>query len=396
MKKRGLFNLFLAAVFAGPLASCGNDNVKNTITNESEYEDFMDYKKRTAVEYAYVQLLKIYPGLSFENFLKYGLKKKSEDTYIYDRKNVCLTYNRNENTMIRTDKINGLREEYEIIKDEPIKVSEYELRNDEYHLTFRLFFGYHSKIEIRYGENEKVSISYNYVDNVWVYDTKEEKTYNENLKLVSRVFYNYIDNVWVYDTKIESTYNENLKLVSKVYYNYIDNAWVYDTKEEHTYDEKGNTLSWATYNYIDNAWVYDAKYENTYDEKGNKLSWISYNYIDNAWVYNKKTEWTYDENGNELSEIAYIFIDNEFLKYGEWRRVFYRDSYLILMVYKLYFNEDYTPKGKVEYTYDENGSIKIISFYKDGIWTYQTKRECPIEGVIKEYYYVNGEWVLQN
>ena len=230
MKKRGLFNLFLAAAFAGPLASCGNDNVKNTITNESEYEDFMDYKKRTAVEYAYVQLLKIYPGLSFENFLKYGLKKKSEDTYIYDRKNVCLTYNRNENTMIRTDKINGLREEYEIIKDEPIKVSEYELRNDEYHLTFHLLLDYHRKIETRCGENEKVSISYNYVDNVWVYDTKEENTYDENLELVSRISYNYIDNAWVYNKKVEWTYAENGNKVSLIFYIYIDNAWVYDTK----------------------------------------------------------------------------------------------------------------------------------------------------------------------
>ena len=243
MKKRGLFNLFLAAAFAGPLASCGNDNVKNTITNESEYEDFMDYKKRTAVEYAYVQLLKIYPGLSFENFLKYGLKKKSEDTYIYDRKNVCLTYNRNKNTMIRTDKINGLREEYEIIKDEPIKVSEYELRNDEYHLTFHLLLDYHRKIETRCGENEKVSISYNYVDNVWVYDTKEENTYDENLELVSRISYNYIDNAWVYNKKVEWTYAENGNKVSLIFYIYMDNAWVYDTKSERTYDKNGKELS---------------------------------------------------------------------------------------------------------------------------------------------------------
>ena len=127
-----------------------------------------------------------------------------------------------------------------------------------------------------------------------------------------------------------------------------------------------------------------------------ELSSIYYNYIDNAWVYNKKTEWTYDENGDVLSEISYFFINNEFLKYEEQRRVFYLDSYRFQTVYELVLYKDKTPKEKYEYTYDENGLIRIQSIYKDGIWTYQTRWELTNKEAIKEYYYVNGEWVLQN
>ena len=66
------------------------------------------------------------------------------------------------------------------------------------------------------------------------------------------------------------------------------------------------------------------------------------------------------------------------------------------MVYELVLYKDKPPKEKYEYTYDENNCIEIRSIYKDGIWTYQTKRECTIGGDLKECSCENGEWVLQN
>ena len=84
--------------------------------------------------------------------------------------------------------------------------------------------------------------------------------------------------------KYEYTYDENGNMLAYFFSNYVNEAWVYDSKEEYTYDENGNLLLHITYNYTNDGWVYREKEEYTYDANGIQETSFHYVYNNGEWV----------------------------------------------------------------------------------------------------------------
>jgi len=208
------------------------------------------------------------------------------------------------------------------------------------------------------------------------YDTIESSKYDENGKIVEKVFLTYggIGAIATFKDKYHYKYND-VGLVIESYhytYNYIDNKYEYvgksiykyDKKEKYTeryladgslsstsitkYDNKGNVLEENFYN-AENGNLYKKEtYE--YDNKGNLITKCFFSYRD------RKETYEYDNNRNLITECAYHFYSSgeEYLVY---KNIYEYDNKGNVIKKSNYFSEKYAPIDyKKKYKYDSKGN----------------------------------------
>ncbi|MBP1645866.1 MAG: type sorting protein [Bacteroidetes bacterium] len=224
-------------------------------------------------------------------------------------------------------------------------------------------------------------------------DTRYVYTYDANNNVLSSTRYHHYTGTWDEESRMEKTYNANNKVVDQIEYRY-QGQWQPLNKLTHIYDSLNYLVKVIRYNFSNSSWshyanstnLYDNNYnlvltldssnygpsgktEYTYDERNNNLSKIIYarNSV-TEWKYKNKIESTYDMNNNTLSTISFVYENDA------WEEV-YRTEYTFDA------NSNCTsitkPTRKEEYTFDGNNNCLSETYstkeLTDTAWTYQVR-----------------------
>ena len=142
--------------------------------------------------------------------------------------------------------------------------------------------------------------------NLWKFSYKVETLYNSGFKLQDMYFnFDSNSNLWLYSYKTE--YNTNISMS----FNWDSNInqWIANSKEEYTFNlnNKKTQELVSNWNTSTNQWVASYKNDYVYNQTGDIIQYISsnWNISFNQWVMNGKTEYVYDSNGNMIQELDF-------------------------------------------------------------------------------------------
>ena len=168
---------------------------------------------------------------------------------------------------------------------------------------------YDFKFEYTYDSNgDRLTETHSkYEDNTWKYDWKDEYIRRDNQFI--RVHY-YSNGTDFNSFKEENIYVDG-NCIAKIEYEYSNNEWVYERKEENTYNENGKLELKVLSKYINNEWVKWAEWLYVNDSSIEPAIRITFN---EDGSFNTKEERTFDEFGNIASEKAYIYQNGEWVE----------------------------------------------------------------------------------
>ena len=168
---------------------------------------------------------------------------------------------------------------------------------------------YDFKFEYTYDSNGDILTETHskYEDNTWKYDWKDEYIRRDNQFI--RVHY-YSNGTDFNSFKEENIYVDG-NCIAKIEYEYSNNEWVYERKEENTYNENGKLELKVLSKYINNEWVKWAEWLYVNDSSIEPAIRITFN---EDGSFNTKEERTFDEFGNIASEKAYIYQNGEWVE----------------------------------------------------------------------------------
>ena len=423
-------------------------------TPKYNFEDNEESKK------VYEEFSKYFTNVSYEDFLLNAKKSSVMGGILFEYKELSVTLNFDGSlklkSLISIDGNKKTSTEYKYLNNEWVKTKETLTLNGKELITYLIGFkaddSYYGKDEYTYDDNgnQLTNVHSVYENDAWVCSSKTEKTYDEAGSTLTSIESKYVNNEWIttskykyingeakntyslffkddgsFNSKNERTYDENGNELTGIVYRYIDNKWektqewiyingeskdtyvtYYDNDgkmiqtQEYTYDEFGNKLTVVVSQLINDEWIttskykyingetkciyslyfkddgsFDEKREGTYDENDNLISFLCSFYIDNKWVSYSKTEYTYDETGKELSSISYNYIDNNWLKTRETKCI--NDESKTTYLLNLY--KDGTFAYSETYSYDEKGNTLSKS-----VFDYMNNRTS-------NYKYINGE-----
>ena len=173
--------------------------------------------------------------------------------------------------------------------------------NNEWVYDFKFEYTYDSNGDILTETHSK------YEDNTWKYDWKDEYIRRDNQFI--RVHY-YSNGTDFNSFKEENIYVDG-NCIAKIEYEYSNNEWVYERKEENTYNENGKLELKVLSKYINNEWVKWAEWLYVNDSSIEPAIRITFN---EDGSFNTKEERTFDEFGNIASEKAYIYQNGEWVE----------------------------------------------------------------------------------
>ena len=168
---------------------------------------------------------------------------------------------------------------------------------------------YDFKFEYTYDSNgDRLTETHSkYEDNTWKYTWKDEYIRRDNQFI--RVHY-YSNGTDFNSFKEENIYVDG-NCISQIEYEYSNNEWVYERKEENTYNENGKLELKVLSKYINNEWVKWAEWLYVNDSSIEPAIRITFN---EDGSFNTKEERTFDEFGNIASEKAYIYQNGEWVE----------------------------------------------------------------------------------
>lgn len=163
----------------------------------------------------------------------------------------------------------------------------------------------------------------------WATLKKEEFTYNEMDSVSVKTTFNkdFMTGTLLPSGKTQYAYDDAGRRLSVLsfFWNSAENEWVESTKEEKTYNEDGKLLThwiylWnVDYETSQGDWKSTYKSEYAYDANGYCILSVVYTFdlMANVWVGQNKSESVYNESGNILEEISYQWLGTT----EEWKKV---------------------------------------------------------------------------
>lgn len=174
--------------------------------------------------------------------------------------------------------------------------------------------------------NHKVirSLEKNVVQGNFVNHLLTSYFYNQNSLIDSIIYQHWNGNSWNNDSMDERTYDVNGKMTSRVtpYYNY-----------QYFYDNSGNdTLT--IYQVWNGGWQNNMKWIKAFDTFNNKTSLLVQTWTSGNWINNKKEDYTYNLNQHLVLKYAYswdninaLWVDS--MKYDSYQDAFDNDTSII-------------------------------------------------------------------
>ena len=300
-----------------------------------------------------------------------------------------------------------------------IPSNKYESSYDENgNLTLQIDYGWDTesqsfvprfKYELSYDENGNqtlyISYSWDTESQSLIPSNKYEYSYDENGIRTLIIFYQWDteSQSLVPREKLEYSYDENGNLTLLVDYGWDteSQSFVLGNKDEFTYDENGNQTQMISYQWDteSQSFVYNYKQEYSYDENGNQLYNLHSNWKPELDIFTPSsiTNFEYDEQKRLTTENEYsIDICSENKVLVQKNGYFYIEgsdsrgfiSYSVTndgdVVFNYKVGSFYDENGKIikriqdvnleiydeslkyyrDYSYDDNGNMNQLSFYK--------------------------------
>lgn len=174
--------------------------------------------------------------------------------------------------------------------------------------------------------NDTLWIAYQLsMNDIWTYNQKTVKTYDESNRQTSLAFYlwNNLIQQWHGEYKLVNEYDENGNNTLSAYYiwNDVRQNWQGSSKSERTYNDHNLMISYINYqwDFKTYGWIPLSRTENTYNEQDTQISYTSsiWNPESGVWVYVYKSESeTIISGTNYWHYSAYYEWDNLF---GRWK-----------------------------------------------------------------------------
>ncbi len=151
-------------------------------------------------------------------------------------------------------------------------------------------------------KNRMSEITQTWSDNDWVDESKVSFTRDDNENITEQIFFKFKSNDWQYVGKDEYTFNGDYK--RSAHYNWINNIWVIERKEESFYED-GFVKTYIIYTYdSEGKETIDHKSEFQLDDRGNRIQTDTYLWdeIEEIWTLSRVTTCTYNDNNEQLTE----------------------------------------------------------------------------------------------
>lgn len=210
----------------------------------------------------------------------------------------------------------------------------------------------------------------------------DSKSKNQNVqKLDSFVFYQ-ANPIWDNDS-VKYT-NFQLNVWRKTLYSYSSTG--VQTTTNYSHSESLEKLMPVT------------KQDSTFDSFGNCIQFISYEWKD-SWRPIEKTDSIFDENGRFIKFFNYEWErkDDSLQWIGDWgEEFFYGTNGNIIQKIRYEFDEDdseWITSGQWDYEYDNNGRLKLISYYYYEVFWY--KEEYTYDSNGNEIKFLYAHWDKQ-
>ncbi|MFA6824492.1 MAG: T9SS type A sorting domain-containing protein [Bacteroidales bacterium] len=240
------------------------------------------------------------------------------------------------------------------------------------------FFRLHEIMDFSYNENNTISqyqMNIN-IDNVWMPNTRNNYTYNNNgkLSIETNSYYDPDSSAWILSRRIEYIYNANNLISQRNSYFYDnDGSEILESQSVYTYNQN-NSLAFTQYESYNNETLsYATRSNYSYDNNNLLIEEVmeSYSiYSDSVWKFSYKSERFYNSNNNVEAIKSYMY--SNVWNLHNIDSIFY-DNYFNQVHIKSYrnFNEEWLCHQRIQkildynYTQDQLLNPKSSPMYTD-------------------------------
>ncbi len=221
-----------------------------------------------------------------------------------------------------------------------------------------------SKIEYEYENNNIFTTSYDWKNETWVPDLRDEYYFSFSTTLSdSSIFYNYdtINLDWDLDAKWISSFNELGQRTEQIMYEYQEetSTWKKSIKQKLDYLNNGDSIVEEQFYWpeIDTNWTQTIKFATTYENGRRKKFYLfNWDFINKSYTVQSMEEFFYDEAGNLIKSVSSSWdVTNEI--FVEIMKLIYSGDDLEYITYFILDNgtQIWKPNGLLIFNLDENG-----------------------------------------
>ena len=199
------------------------------------------------------------------------------------------------------------------------KYMQYEWRNGNW--------GNKTKSEKSYDAagNLILSQSYTWSSNAWAGTNKYEYAYDEAGRETKKARYTWETKKkrWKGADRNDTEYDEDGNISASISFGWVANAWVEETRESFVRDSQGRVVEYVTSVWMGDVWANNRKNSFVYNSKGEIVSTHRYTWNNNEWTLFLVDDKEYDLADNKLRREVYGSWNEGVLESYEDKRYFY-------------------------------------------------------------------------